>query len=76
VMAFELGPGRERRRVGDAIHEDLAVEVIDLVLERAGLRRMGDGILGGLTRSARTAPCALRRAYIQRFSASGRSEKA
>src|SRR5262245_33643634 len=36
VMALELGPGGERRRVG-AVDEQLAVEVVDLVLVGAGL---------------------------------------
>ena len=34
-MSLEVGPCRERARVLDAIEEDLAVEVIDLVLEGA-----------------------------------------
>ena len=41
VVALELGPGRERARVG-AVDEDLAVEVIDLVLVGAGLEAVHD----------------------------------
>src|SRR5690349_16736170 len=36
VEALELGPGGERARVLDPVDEQLAVEVVDLVLERPG----------------------------------------
>src|SRR5262245_2365379 len=36
VEALELGPRRERRRVDDAVEEEAAVELLALVLERAG----------------------------------------
>src|ERR1051325_9979697 len=41
MVAVELGPGREGARVG-ANDEQLAVEVIDLVLVGAGLEAMDD----------------------------------
>src|SRR5262249_38693153 len=41
VVAVELGPGRERARIG-AVDEQLAVEVIDLVLVGPGLEPVDD----------------------------------
>src|SRR4051812_43944872 len=52
MMALELGPCRERARIG-AVDEDLAEQVVDLVLVGAGLEAMHDLV----DRVAVAVPC-------------------
>ena len=66
MEALELLPGRERRRVLHPVEEQHAVEVVALVLERAGgeapldlvvgARRRGRGSARGRSRGAHTSP--------------------
>ena len=47
VVALELLPGRERGRVADAVEEQHAVEVVELVLEGAGRQAEADLVVLG-----------------------------
>ena len=47
MVTLELAPGRQRARIDDAIEEELAVEVVDLVLVDARREPAGDELQRG-----------------------------